>query len=310
MISFLQQKQIDKEQWDNCIAESQYPLVYAESWYLDIVSPNWAAYVIIVENKYTAVFPITEKSTVGFKYLAQPPFCQQLGLFYRMHTALEPFVDLLKNKYSLVEIALNVSNELVNSDIDVYYKLNLELSLNTPYEKLYAGYNLNRRRDLKKAKKNGLYVSETNNIDFFINFFKKEKGLTISGLNSESWRFLKQIYEQGVEKSAILLSFAYNQSHEICAAGLFLKSDKRIIFLLGTSNKEGQKNGSMTLLFDHLIRENAYRNKVLDFEGSMIPGVAKFYESLGGKEKKYISLKASRLPILLKFIKKMKRFIS
>ncbi len=310
MITYLQHKEIDKVQWDDCIARSQYPIVYAESWYLDIVSPNWAAYVIEVENKYTAIFPLTEKSKVGFKYLVQPPFCQQLGLFYSEDTVLEPFVDLLKKRYTLIEIALNASNKLATSDSSVRQRLNLELNLNTSYERIYIDYSLNRKRDLKKAGKQGVFVAETNNIDFFIDFFRREKGLDINGLNHGFWQILKRIYEQGVEKSAIKLSFAYNVFHEICAVGLFVKRNQRIIFLLGTSNKEGQKNGSMTLLMDYVIRKNCNSNIVLDFEGSMIPGVAKFYESLGGKEKKYISLKASRLPVLLKFLQKMKGFIS
>lgn len=310
MITFLRHKEIDKERWDICIKASQYPIVYAESWYLDVVSPNWGAYVVLGEDKYTVVFPLTEKSKAGIKYLAQPPFCQQLGLFYTEEVDEHLFLGLIRKKYLLIDISLNSSNIFSPHNFDVVERRNYEMRLNSDYEKIAVNYNSNRKRDLKKALSQEVSIKETEDIDFFIKFFMQEKGLFIKGLKGNVAGLLRNMYTIGTKKSAVKLFFAYNFAHEICAVGLFLFSSNRIIFLLGTSNKEGQKNGSMTLLMDDVIHKNSNNDMVLDFEGSMIPGVAKFYESLGGKEKKYISLKASRLPVLLKFFKKMKAFMS
>lgn len=303
MITFLRHNNIDKTKWDNCLKNSQYPIVYAESWYLDVVSPNWSAYVVKSGEEYTAIFPLTEKYKIGISYLVQPPFCQQLGLFYTEEIDVNLILELVVKKYRLVEIALN-HTLTINSDLySVIAKRNYEMRLIADYEKTYSNYNSNRKRDLKKANKQQVYLKETTDIGFFVDFFMREKGGVIKELSNGMCEVLKNIYAAGVRQSAVKLIFVYNLSHKVCAAGLFLIRNQRIIFLLGTSDEEGQKNGSMTLLMDYLIRENSNKEKVLDFEGSMILGVAKFYESLGGKEKKYISLKANRLPSIVRFLK-------
>lgn len=308
MITFVKHHDINKKKWDECVLNSQYPLVYAESWYLDAVSPNWDAYVLEKDNCYTAVFPLTQRRKYGVTYLPQPPFCQQLGLFSSEKVDLNSFLARVIKQYPLIQISLNHDNYLNIGDNVGEKRINLELNLNRTYEDIFTSYNYNRKRDLKKAKKAELFIEPSLNIDFFIDFFQKEKKLFISGLGDKYWKVLRQIHQRGVKKSAIKLIFAYNSTREVVASGLYLVSNKRIIFLLGTSSAEGQENGGMTFLMDSVIHEYCLQDMVLDFEGSMIPGVAKFYESLGGKEKKYISLKASRLAVLLKILKKIKDF--
>lgn len=303
MITFLRHNKIDKTKWDNCLKESQYPIVYAESWYLDVVSPNWVAYVVESEERYTAIFPLTEKSKIGISYLAQPLFCQQLGLFYTEKIDVNLFLDLVIKKYRLIEISLNHTVPVDSNRFSVEVKRNYEMPLIADYEKTYLNYNSNRKRDLKKANKQLVYIKESTDISFFVDFFRREKGATIRNLSKEVYNMLKNIYAVGAKQSAVKLLVAYNASDKVCAAGLFLIRNQRIIFLLGTSDEEGQKNGSMTLLMDYLIREKSNGETILDFEGSMILGVAKFYESLGGIEKKYISLKANRLPAVVRFFK-------
>ena len=56
MIKHLTHNMIDKRRWDDCIAKSFNGSVYAWSWYLDIVHPNWEA---LIENDYERVMPLT-----------------------------------------------------------------------------------------------------------------------------------------------------------------------------------------------------------------------------------------------------------
>lgn len=308
MIVFEKHTDIDKEKWDTCIQHSQFPITYAFSWYLDIVSPNWNALIIKEHNKYLAVFPLTEKKKYGISYLAQPPFCQQLGLFYlkEKQVEIEPFISLIEKKYRHHDIALNEKNSLKNTTKKT--RPNLVLHLNTNYEHLYSNYSTNRKRDLKKAKNAGCIIQESQDIEIFIDFFIKEKGLDINTLPLETYQILVPIFKTGQKHSATKLFFAYNQNMQLISVALFLIRKDRMIFLLGTSNSAGRSIGVMTSIFDQLIQQNCTKSTVLDFEGSSIEGVAKFYKSLGGKEKKYISLKGNSflwgtiLPLLAKLI--------
>lgn len=62
MIIFLQHQAIDKQKWDSCIKECGNGMTYAYSWFLDIVSPGWAA---LVEDDYSAVFPLTQRKNLA-----------------------------------------------------------------------------------------------------------------------------------------------------------------------------------------------------------------------------------------------------
>jgi hypothetical protein len=81
MISYLTNNQIDKNRWDECIGQAVNGLVYAWSWYLDIVHPGWEALVEIECDKYLSVMPITSKRKMLVNYVCQPFFVQQLGVF-------------------------------------------------------------------------------------------------------------------------------------------------------------------------------------------------------------------------------------
>jgi len=52
-----------------------------------------------------------------------------------------------------------------------------------------------------------------------------------------------------------------------------------------------------------VIQKNANQRKILDFEGSMLAGVAKFYKSFGAEKINYFKLKRNNLPWFLRIIK-------
>ena len=46
----------------------------------------------------------------------------------------------------------------------------------------------------------------------------------------------------------------------------------------------------MTIIIDHYIKMNVQKKKILDFEGSNIPGLKRFYQGFGAVEKNYIHI--------------------
>src|SRR5437016_14568872 len=100
MIRYFQHHQIDKKKWDDSIRRSVNGMVYAYSWYLDVVSPNWNA---LIEGNYEAVFPLTWRKKYGFYYLYQPLFTQQLGVFFSVKkingATVQEFLDSIPAQY-------------------------------------------------------------------------------------------------------------------------------------------------------------------------------------------------------------------
>jgi hypothetical protein len=88
------------------------------------------------------------------------------------------------------------------------------------------------------------------------------------------------------------------------ASVFFVQSNQTVIYLAASSNPTGTEKSAMFLLIDTFIQNNAASNLILDFEGSNIPGVARFYAGFGGVPETYFSIHQNRLPKLLRIFKK------
>ena len=67
-ITYVKRDDIDTAKWDSCIARSVNGIVYAYSWYLDIVAENWDA---LIGDDYQAVFPLPHNVKYGISYIYQ-----------------------------------------------------------------------------------------------------------------------------------------------------------------------------------------------------------------------------------------------
>ncbi len=93
MIRYIKYEDIDKDQWDDCISHSFNGNIYAYSWYLDVVAEQWDA---LIENDYERVFPLTWKKQFGVKFLYQPFFTQQLGVFSKNILTVKNVEEFIK----------------------------------------------------------------------------------------------------------------------------------------------------------------------------------------------------------------------
>lgn len=109
-IQHIKHNDIDFAKWDQTILASSFPLVFAQSFYLNATFPGWDALVI---GDYESVFPLTQKVKFGISYLHQPSFTPQLGVYGKVNETIERlFYDYITSNYKLIEIELNASNTL------------------------------------------------------------------------------------------------------------------------------------------------------------------------------------------------------
>ena len=116
-IAYIRHAGIDKNRWDAAIARSSNGMVYAHSWFLDLVSPRWDA---LIAGDYEMVMPLTWKKKAGIQYLCQPPFTQQLGVFSPKslaHQQTAAFLRAIPSSFRYVDIFLNQRNPLDAADV-------------------------------------------------------------------------------------------------------------------------------------------------------------------------------------------------
>lgn len=285
----LRNNAIDFEKWDKCIESSHNQIMYAFSWYLDIVSPGWEA---LVSENYEYIMPLPTKSKYKIPYLVQPLMTQQLGIFSKEiidEAIIKEFVD--KIPYYSYELNLNEKNFHSKALVYPNYLLNLD----QPYEIIQSKYSKNTRRNIDKAIKQKLTIKEGLPLEEFIEFYKSQQRsyLSVGELK------LKHLLEKGVTQKAIKLYGILNSNEELIAALSILKSSKRLTYLLPVSNSDGKSSSAMFLLIDYLIKNEIGNDKVLDFEGSKIEGIARFYKGFGAKNHPYFVLKKFRPSFLI-----------
>ena len=288
-IQHLRHSEIDFERWDVIIAQSKNQLGYAYSWYLDIVSPGWEA---LVSNNYEFVMPLPVKRKFGIPYIVQPILTQQLGVFSALETTHEIIQFFIKKiPYYSYEINLNEGNFNKN----IIPLPNYVLNLNESYESIAKRYSKNTIRNIVKTQKEGLVLRNNLNIIDFIDFYNSVDKKFIS-INSG---VLKKLLERAIEKKAINLMAVENKNNEIIAALCLFQTGNRLVYLLPISNHEGKKSSAMFMLVDYLIKSRAQSNLNLDFEGSLIDGIARFYKGFGAKNHPYYLLKRFRPTLLI-----------
>ncbi len=302
MIRYLSHKEIEFEKWDLCLEQASNSLVYGYSWYLNKVSPNWDALVL---DDYHAVMPLTHGRKYFIYYLHQPFFTQQLGVFAKAQLNQDlmiEFISAIPSKFKFIEVNLNEQNYFLSEEYKLIKRKNYLLNLNKPYEKLVKEYNNQALRSLKKSRKQEIEL-RTIQYKEVITFYRIHKSEVTLGVKSEDYLALEGLMEVAYKRGKLFSKGVFSKSGELLACGSYLMQKGRIIFLIGTSSASGRETGAMHYLMDSMIFQFSNHKMLFDFEGSEIPGIARFYKSFGAIKTHYFRLKKNRLPWLLRLFK-------
>lgn len=304
MIKHIENKNIDKKKWDALIAKSPDSCIFVYSWYLDVVCENWSALVL---NDYESVFPLASKSKYKINYLYQPFFTRYFGAFsISEHTnkLTTAFLKAIPEKYKYIEFCLHETNDF---DLSGYSKTERKyqlLNLNAPYQALYKGYSENARRNIKKAIKAGFVIKRDVAPEVVVDLFKSTKGQELEVFKAKDYEILLELMRLLVKQNKAESSAVYDKEGTLSAAGFFMKSNDRFIFLKSGVTDHGKVNGAMHYLFDTFIQQYAGTKNKLDFGGSSVETVARFYKNFGAKDCVYLQLKKNSLSRIVKWISK------
>jgi hypothetical protein len=128
-------------------------------------------------------------------------------------------------------------------------------------------------------------------------------GRKLGKWKAKEYVMLEHLIYQGIHKGRARVWGAFTPENELTAGAFFFESNGKAVFHFSASDEEAKESGALPLLIDTFIRENAGRNIVFDFEGSVIPGLARFYRSFGSKECVYLQVRINRLPWYLHWLK-------
>jgi len=273
------------------------------------------------EHQMIGGFYFLKTKKFGFTFLKLPPYTPHCGLF---------FVSESKNNSSVNNFSKDIMNEVCRffsnqksalvilafpfyiKDLQPFiwdkYKVvpnfTYQIDLTAGIESIKGNFDSKNRNVINKAIKEEVIVKE--------NAIDKQKlyDFFINSLGSTDANIYKK------ELSNILLQFSENSNSfslvaqkedQLLGAVFCIYDQKTCYYLLGGVKKEARVAGVNNLLVQRSIEKAQDLGcRVFDFEGSMLPGVEKFFRSFGPDLVPYYTVNKAKLPleILLKFKKR------
>jgi len=302
MIKYIERKDLNVVKYNNCITNSFASRVYAFSWYLDIVTDNWA---VLVLDDYNAVMPIPWRKKFAITYVYPPFWLLELGVFSsdeKLNT--KPFFSYLLDNFKFVETRLNTDIKVDNTAKYFLPKTMQVLPLKDHYKAIFKNYRKDRRKDVNKANKLDLVEKWNDKPETLITLFKNNVGKRTSNIVAKDYTVLLKLIETCIDKKVGEILSIYNKENKLVAAGFFLKHNKTITILVSSTDFNDRKNGANTFLIDRAIYKYEKNFSIFNFGGSSMQSIAKYFLSFGAISLNYTQIKYNKLPFLLKLFKK------
>ena len=318
MIRYLRNSQINYPKWDACVESAPQRLVYALSWYLDVVSPGWAGLVEEQDGRYIAVMPLPVKRQFGIHYLQQPFFCQQLGFFSETGTELpEIFLAKITRQFQLIsQYSFNTHNTRFFSPEDIQHVKFFthhthHLNLNRSYEDIYQHYSHDRKTNLKRSRKAGLLITESADIEPLIRLFKEDAASRIrGGVSAIAYGQLRKLYKVLAAKGLATLLYTQTPTGETDAGCFFVIYGQKIIYLFNAASVAGRRRNGRSLMIDFMIRKYAGQPYIFDFESpAAVASIIRVYQGFGAAPAPFYTITYNKLPAPVKFLKKARQLI-
>lgn len=320
----LKRHQIDDTAWNALIDEARHSVVYAYTWYLDCISPHWQALVVVDSgellvdhslpsdfqgtsaSKYRIVMPLPVRKKWGMDVVQQPLFCQYLGLFSKYEvseTDLVGFLHSLSRHFPYISVydfhpahTYLLRKVLPDySDFDVQEKTTHWLNLEKNYPELADGYSADRKKNLKKSRKQGWECVESDDLEPLISLFQENHAARIENVQASAYALLRTLTYLLQTKGIGTIYYARRQG-TLHAGVLILENQEMGIYIFNAADEVGRRGNARSFLLDRYFEQQAGRMKIFDFESPEVESIAQFYHSFGAEKQTFISIKKNKLP--------------
>lgn len=295
---------LDRHKWDDCV-QRQSCLIYSYSWYLDAIAEDWYG---LVAGNYEMIMPLPVKRKLGITMLAIPPFIQRTD----SSSFLPPEIrsEVVAKIISFARIVhLNLSDPEFFPAAKKRVRTNFILDLNKPYASIFDKFTPQCQKNLRKAAKRGCLWSGDLSINDVIRLYRLAYEQR-SSYDASHYQKLEKLLTVAMEKGFCRLGAVRDEQGDMVYAGLMFDDGKRLYYLLGAPTEKGRQMRATYFFIDQMIQKYAGTARVLDFEGSDIPDVAKFYSSFSPAIEHYYEYYLNRYPFPLRNIldRKLKPF--
>ncbi len=309
---------IEPEIWDAFVRASPQGAAWMLHGYASIIAPGWEAWIIRHKSAWVCVVPFLPNRTLGLLRTLQPKFAQHWGPCFIPPTG-KHYQD-----FSLHKEALDLLIEQLRPFRHIIWYCSPNLRYVLPFH--WSGFRLSPRITYQVDLTQEIQVLEQHTSSTFRRYVRKGKDLRLSsdtepaellrilrrqqaqgheiiGRNDKDWQGLQDLMEYLRSSQSGVVHSIHNEAGHMEAAALFVTFQDRLIYLLGAYDPSlGSRSAMPVLMWRSMLRGREQGMTLFDFEGSMIPGVERFFRRAGGAPVFYLQIERNQLPLAIRWI--------
>ncbi len=286
-----------------CESRNDVP-VFRQPWWLDAVCRDgtWGVCVTEKDGIITGALPYFRTKRWGISIITLPPLTPHTGVQFAdsgREEALSVIRSLVRQLPRATVVRLyhppgfKMLAPFEQRGFRTMERYTYQLDLTAPEpERLF---NTNLRRKLKRARQTGLVCQESDDPD--IVFSLNAMSLRRQGVRARYDRELFRRLDEAIQMHAGRKIFiTYDTEGTPLAGGYYVQEDRRVVYYL-TGGHNGHPT-AMSLVMATALEYYQGRAGLFDFEGSMVPGIARFFRSFGGQPVAYYATVKYGVPLL------------
>ena len=303
-----------------CQTEENIP-IFCRDWWLDAAcgTENWDVILIKEKDKIQAALPYY---LYRRHIISMPPYTQTMGVWFAPHADDTKYSSVQeKRQYlcmQLIEQLKPYKSFLQNfhynfTDWLPFYWGNFSQTTRYTYllkdlknsSLLWENMSQNMRRNIRKAKeKFHITVKQGVPVDDFLQtqaqtFERQHKR------NTQDTNALRRLIDVCRERKQGELWGGYDSEGQLHAAAFVVWQKQSAWYIAGGGNPALRHSGAHSLVLWEAIQYVADYSEIFDFEGSMLPGVERFFREFGGIQTPYFSIKKGKPSLLDRIIVKL-----
>ena len=293
-----------------CSKEDSIP-VFSRDWWLDAAcGDDWDALIVEKNGKVQAAMPLYVPCR---HIITMPHYTQTMGVWFAAGAEDTKYSSLLEQRQaickSFIEKLKPYKKFLQNFSYDFtdwlpfYWEGYSQTTRYTyilhaikDFDKLLSDMSQQARRNLKRAEEQSVTVSRGVSTDDFL----KIQALTFERQNKrnvQSSAVLRRIIDAARERGQGDIFGGYDEKGNLHAVAFIVWQNSSAYYIAGGGDPALRSSGAHALVMWEAIKGVSQYTDIFDFEGSMIPGVERFFREFGAMQIPYFMICRGQLSL-------------
>ena len=286
-----------------CRVEDSIP-VFSQDWWLDAAcGDDWDVLLDEKNGKVHAAMPLYVPC---HHIVTMPHYTQTMGVWFAVEAADIKYSSLLEHRQAICKSFIDELKRFKSFFQNFSYEFTDWLpfywdgfSQTTRYtyilhgiknlEKILSGMSQQTRRNIKKAEELSITVRRGVSVDDFL----KIQALTFerqNKRNKQSSTVLRRMIDAAREREQGEIFGGYDKDGNLHAVAFVVWQKKSAYYIAGGGDPVLRSSGAHSLVLWDAIKHVTQYTDTFDFEGSMIPGVERFFREFGAVQTPYFTI--------------------